>query len=59
MAEVERIGIEATLGLAEQTVHLVRVRVRGGVRIWVRCADRVRPCTFVVRKAAQPVSSAS
>ena len=31
VGEVERIGIEATLGLAEQTVHLVRVRVRVGL----------------------------
>ena len=33
VGEVERVGVDATLGLAEQTVHLVRVRV--GVRIWV------------------------
>ncbi len=38
VGEVERIGVDTTLGLTEQTVHLVRVRVRVrvGVSIWVR-----------------------
>ena len=46
MGEVERVSVDAALGLAEQTVHLVR--------LGLGLASVSRPCTFVERKVAQP-----